>query len=120
VGRRLSSLLTVARREGHARVPQAHVEEGIRLGAWVANQRTHYKTGRLSKDRATRLEALTGWTWNPTQERWEEGFRHLLTFVEEHGTATVPVDYGTQSRTDHPRGRDAYDAHTRGCCTNTA
>jgi hypothetical protein len=52
-----------ATREGQARVPQRHVEDGFRLGQWVGEQRRAYRAGRLSEDRTARLEAAPGWTW---------------------------------------------------------
>jgi hypothetical protein len=50
-------------REGHTRVPQRFIESGYRLGQWVNIQRTVHAKGKLSPDRATRLEALPGWVW---------------------------------------------------------
>jgi transcriptional regulator with XRE-family HTH domain len=49
------------KRNGDARVPQAEIVDGFRLGAWVTQQR-HDKEA-LDSDRARRLEALPGWTW---------------------------------------------------------
>lgn len=53
-----------ATEHGDARVPWTCVLDGIRLGAWVGNQRSRMKTGRLSAERVARLEALPGWTWD--------------------------------------------------------
>jgi Helicase associated domain len=50
-------------REGDARMPRSHVEDGFPLGAWVKEQRSVYREGRLSEERVTRLEALPGWVW---------------------------------------------------------
>jgi hypothetical protein len=49
-------------REGHARVPQVHVEGGKQLGTWVGTQRGAYKEGRSSEREIARLEALPGWS----------------------------------------------------------
>jgi len=35
-----------------------------RLGEWVGNQKSAYKSGALSFGRARLLEALPGWTWS--------------------------------------------------------
>jgi hypothetical protein len=60
------------RREHHARVPTSQLEEGYRLGQWVAVQRTTYAKGKLSEARVRRLEALEGWTWRPRDSREQE------------------------------------------------
>lgn len=55
-------------REGRARVPSSHVENGFRLGAWVIEQRSAYREGGLSDERFARLEALPGWGWKARAE----------------------------------------------------
>ena len=55
-------------REGHARVPALHVENGFHLGSWVAMHRTKYRRGILSQERITALEAIPGWTWEPRKK----------------------------------------------------
>lgn len=43
--------------QGNLLVPIQYVsEENIKLGAWIANQRKQYKTGKLTKDRIELLE----------------------------------------------------------------
>ena len=57
---------------GHARVPPQYITpDGYRLGKWVHNQRTLYRSRsrvakgpRLSDERVARLESVTGWVWN--------------------------------------------------------
>ncbi|MBS9532627.1 Helicase associated domain protein [Mycobacterium sp. M1] len=71
---------------GTARVPQTFVTaDGDKLGAWVANQKSTRKT--LSDERRERLEALPGWTYDTHTAYWEDGFRYLAEYVEEHGVA---------------------------------
>jgi hypothetical protein len=57
-----SALKRFVSREGHARVPYTHTEDGYRLGTWVVTQRQ--KRDRLPSGRIERLEALPGWTWS--------------------------------------------------------
>ena len=59
----LGLLQSYVGREGHARVPNQHTEDGFRLGSWVSEQRRAKKAGRLSPDRVARLEALPSWVW---------------------------------------------------------
>jgi superfamily II DNA or RNA helicase len=80
-------------REGNARVPVGHVEDGSRLGAWVNQQRTLHKDGRLSSPRVARLEAIPGWSWDPRRDRWGDTFRLLEAFVEREGHSQVPDGY---------------------------
>ena len=51
-------LLSFVSRTGHARVPERHVEDGVRLGHWVRSQRRIYSRGRLPHERLRRLEAI--------------------------------------------------------------
>lgn len=86
-------LLAFFVREGHVRVPDDHVEAGQQLGAWVGAQRSRYRREQLQEDRAQRLVALSGWTWDVSRTAWEDGYARLLTYVARHGTARVPVAY---------------------------
>ena len=85
-----TQLLRFVEREGHARVPQSHREDGLRLGGWVMKQRQGYREGKLDPARRARLEALPGWVWDPDASTWEDGFAALRRFVEREGHARVP------------------------------
>lgn len=50
-------------REGHARVPKLHIEDGFKLGVWVMHQREKYRRGALSRDRQKYLNKIRGWDW---------------------------------------------------------
>jgi superfamily II DNA or RNA helicase len=76
---------------GTARVPRGYVVDGLKLGDWVVNQRA--KWGKLSEYRRKKLKSLPGWAENTNTAQWEEGFQHLLDYVDEHGTAAVPRGY---------------------------
>jgi superfamily II DNA or RNA helicase len=80
-------------REGHARVPFDHLEDGERLGAWVNNQRTKYVAGRLAAERAAKLESTPGWSWDAREHQWEEGFASLSEFVAQNGHSLVGQTY---------------------------
>lgn len=75
---------------GTARVPRMCLVDGFNLGSWVHVQRQKYTDGRLESDRQQRLETLPGWQWNALIDKWEEGFRHLIVYVTQHGNAGVP------------------------------
>jgi hypothetical protein len=57
------SLRSFVDREGHARVPAKHVEDGFNLGQWVVNRRQAYKAGKISEDENLRLSSFSGWAW---------------------------------------------------------
>jgi hypothetical protein len=54
-------LVEYVQREGSARVPTDHQENGFALGRWVRHVRSRFAAGQLSRDRQKRLEALPGW-----------------------------------------------------------
>jgi len=86
-------LLRYVEHHGDARVPQSCAVDGYQLGTWVDVQRRNHVKGTLDADHEHRLEDLTGWTWDPQADRWEEGFSRLLHYVEHHGDARVPASY---------------------------
>lgn len=61
------------------------------LARWVYRQRTDYQNKGLNKYEIYRLESLgIAWDWNPY---WEEMFKELEKYKEEHGNCNVPVKY---------------------------
>ena len=82
---------------------------------WVLTQRNAYRaervrvsggspkcTSRISAKQVARLEGI-GFEWeiHDVVDRWEERFRSLLRFVEQHGHARVPQRYAK----DRPLGK---------------
>jgi hypothetical protein len=78
-------------REGHTRVPDRCIEEGVNIGSWVLTQRMNRE--KLSADRKVRLEALPGWVWNAYTDRWDQGYSRLVKYAECHGDSRVPNRY---------------------------
>ena len=78
---------------GDARVQYQCVYKGFKLGIWVTTQRRTYALGKLERERQERLLQLPGWMWDVNEEQWEEGFDHLVEFVERTGTARMPRKY---------------------------
>lgn len=82
-------------REGHCMpLMKYKTENGYSLGAWVCAQRT--KRGQMSEHRKTRLEELTGWTWDAIAAQWEQGFHHLEKYCLREGNSNVPAKYKTE------------------------
>ena len=87
--RGLAALRRFHEREGHARVPYGHTEGAYPLGQWVAEQRKAHRAGRLSGQRADRLEKL-GMVWDERELAWEENLAVLRAYHERYGTLAAP------------------------------
>ena len=85
----LNFLRAFASREGHARVPQRHKEQGRALGFWVASVRI--TRDRLSASDRAALETLPGWTWAAAHREPAFGLQRLQEFVSREGHARVPT-----------------------------
>ena len=72
-------------------VPKQWREDGYWLGRWVGTQRASHRQQTLDPQRQVRLEVLPGWTWDPLEADWEEGFASLAHFVERERHAQVPA-----------------------------
>ena len=78
---------------GNCRVPNSYVtDDGFKLGGWVANQRTKYRTGKLSDDKIKRLEEIS-FEWNSLNSRWESNYANAKAYFEKHGNLYVANDY---------------------------
>ena len=73
---------------GDCLVPQRWKEDRC-LAEWVTNQRMAYSREQLAPDRISQLDEI-GFDWDPLSTRWEEMFRQLVDFKNEHGHANVP------------------------------
>ena len=62
-----SELETYVLRHGNALVPASY---GRGLGRWVVRQRGARSEGRLSREKAKRLEGLQGWVWDVQEAAW--------------------------------------------------
>jgi Helicase associated domain len=74
-------------------VPHWYTVDGYRLGGWVTTQRNFRAREKLDKDRQQRLSNVPGWTWDARADQWEEGFSHLLRYIDQYGHARVLRSY---------------------------
>lgn len=81
---------------GHCRVPATFkTANGYPLGQWVRVQRT--TRGTLATERLDKLGKLMGWSWDPLEHRWMEGFKQLEPYLLAHGDCFVPSNFVTDS-----------------------
>ena len=83
---------------GHVNVPQFYTvpqKEGppVTLGQWVQTLRVKFKTGKISAERISKLNEL-GFVWVIRKNvGWNERYRELIEYREEHGDVNVPQHY---------------------------
>lgn len=88
------ALIAFSRQCGHASPDSRFVTaDGFKLGGWVARQRCSYNAGILRDEYAQRLGTVQDWVWDARAARWEDGFRHLLEYVDKYGTAAPASSY---------------------------
>ena len=87
--RKFESLSEIVRQNGS--LTTAH-KIGINqiLRTWFSAQRTAYKQGNLEDEKIALLESIDGWTWDPLQSAWDEGYLKLEEYVLRNGHARPP------------------------------
>ena len=66
---------------------------GVRLGAWLENQRAAYWKGELSADKAARLEVI-GMLWDGRNDRqWLRAYEAAARYFQQYGDLNVPYQY---------------------------
>lgn len=88
------------RQHGDLNVPTHYIDEtGIRLGVWIANLRSHYRseTLHLTEDQMRRLDEI-GMLWHGKfQKDWDSAYAEAFQYHREHGDLCVPTKYKTPS-----------------------
>lgn len=81
-----------ASENGSCKMPNGYMtKDFFKLYAWANLQRS--KKEYLSSEQIKKLESLNGWTWDTRDTKWDVGYEHLCSFVNEHKHAKVPVSY---------------------------
>jgi hypothetical protein len=75
---------------GNCRVPDKWIENGFRLGQWVAVQRRSRDVTPAEKLR--RLDEL-GFIWNARRAIWKEGYTYLVLYKNREGDSLVPLSH---------------------------
>jgi superfamily II DNA or RNA helicase len=87
-------LYAYVKKYGNASVPDKYkLPDGFALFNWVSRQRR--TISKLSNDRIHKLEALSGWSWDPRKDRWNKAFELLKQYVEDNGKVIISTKYKT-------------------------
>lgn len=88
--RNLSLLQEFISSYGHARVPVEFIMGDFKIGAWISNLKSKYKSGKLSAEQIRLLEEThPTWTWTLLDQQWEEFYELLEKYKAEHGNCNV-------------------------------
>jgi superfamily II DNA or RNA helicase len=83
---------------GSARVPQGTkvptATGTYNLGQWCSVQRALYRRGLLGAERATALEGLHQWAWDPREQEWWDKLDALRDYVVTHDNQYPPYHGG--------------------------
>ena len=64
--------------------------DGFKLGQWVGVQRN--SKNKMNNERKNKLDLLN-FIWNILDQKWEKGFAHLKTFLENKFTEEISANY---------------------------
>ena len=83
-------------KHGDLAFPKKYVtESGVRLGAWLENQRAAYQNGTLPAGKVKRLEAI-GMLWEGRSDRqWRQAYEAARQYFQKYGDLEVPYEYTT-------------------------
>jgi superfamily II DNA or RNA helicase len=77
-------------REGHPHVPQRHIEDGQRLGAWVSLVR--WKRNTLAQERVAALDELN-FSWGTRSDTFDQNLAVLEQYFLREGHSRVPTNH---------------------------
>lgn len=84
----VTAIQNFAAREGHCRVPAAHIEvvdgQAYPLGSWVGYLRQRRRKGQLSREKIAALEAIKDWQWGPLRPGPQTNSERNFKILEMH------------------------------------
>jgi hypothetical protein len=93
----LAALAQYATRTGSAEPPKTQCEDGIRIGWWIGTQRQAYRKGELFTRAHRQARSHTRLGMESPRCGRENGFSHLGLYLQQTGTARVPVAHTTET-----------------------
>lgn len=106
-----TQLQSIVARTGTSFLPRRSSDDAqASIGRWVTTQRALHRKGKLSADRAAKLEALPGWEWNGSfvNDTFDTRVEELRAYVAEHPDCRTYSDvlnrWASRRRTAYARG----------------
>jgi hypothetical protein len=84
-------LLIFVEKYGHALVGRKHRNDFIKTYNWVCFQRQ--KRNKLTQSQIEKLSALPGWSWNTREDKWSNGYQHLIEHIQAAGNLNIKYDF---------------------------
>ena len=73
-------------------------ENGIKLGKWIINQKTKYKSNKLSKEKIELLNSIgMRFEGNLNEIKWMKNFNLAKAYYEHHGNLEIPIKFKTKN-----------------------
>jgi hypothetical protein len=117
---RLSELADYRKEYGNCNVPKRY-SDNLKLGKWVAEQRTQYrfhKEGKISSRMLSRIEELEslGFEWRVGVTAWEDRLSELADYRKIHGHCNVSRNDSEHTKLGHwvTNQRYQYRLHKEG------
>jgi hypothetical protein len=81
------------KQNGHLDIPRRYkTDEGVMLGAWIANLRQYHKNTTLTTERAKKLDEIE-MIWDRTDYAWNQSFEAAREYYNENRHLKVPSNY---------------------------
>ena len=72
-------------KEGRFPSPCSTDSDEKKIGSWVQSQKRAKKTGKITEQRISLLESVSGWAWSRRPEgEWEKNYNALKAFLEKN------------------------------------
>lgn len=70
--------------------------DGLKLGQWLGNQRSHYHNGTLLPHRQDKLADLGVW-WSAFTQHWDYRYRQAEVYYQKHGNLCLSLQRGEET-----------------------
>ena len=82
-------------------IPAKYVtSDGIKIGAWISNQRRNYKNKKLSEEQIKLLNSV-GMVWKVEKQTWEEMYELASNYYKHHKNLKINKKFITKNGYDY-------------------